>query len=182
MRAEKEINLIPAKHKTGNTGMILFTSISAGLIILAVILLFAYILPEVRINKLKEENAKKEAEINSIGDLDEALKRYEKKQSELNQMKDALEAIKKDKFEVLKFLKKLSSYIPENVFVSSLSFSNGDSLSISFVVSDPVDTARLIVKLREMDMFESVDVSSVPIVKGENTISFSLKIKDEDQG
>ena len=174
---DKEINLIPLKNGTGYNRALIFTSVFAGIMVMTALILFAYILLQMKINRLKAENARITAEINSIGDVDEAYKNYEKKQSELQQMKGTLSAIQNEKVDVLAFLKNLSRYIPENVYVSSLSLSDGNSFNVSFIVTNPIDIIKLVIKLRQMDVFENVEISSVPITNGENAVSFSLKIK-----
>lgn len=180
LRTEKEINLISSRKKIkyGNSPVLL--AAFAGVILMVLIVLLTYLLPEIRLSRLKAENNQLVQKIGSIGDLDEEVKKYESKQAQLQKINEAYETIKKEKVSVLEFLSKLSANIPENVFISSLSLTNGDTLSVSFITTNPVDTAKLIVKLRQMDLFENIDVDSVPITEGENSINFTLKIKGKN--
>ena len=179
MGIDKDINLMPLRHKSDNNSMMLFTAISVAVLVTAVIFLFAYILPQMKIDRLKQENSKIAASISSIGDLDAAVNSYTKKQEKLKKIKDSYDAINKEKIEVLGFLENLKKYIPENVFLSSFLYNNNGAVNLNFITYGPVDVAKLIVKLRQMNMFESVDLSSIPLAEDENIISLSLKIKKE---
>lgn len=180
MSANKEINLIPSKSGKNYNKPLVFTAVLAGVITMAAFFLFAYILPQIKISRLEAENIRITEEINSIGDVDEAYKKYEKKKSELQQMKEALSVIENEKVDVLGFLENLSRYIPENVYVSSVSLSGGNSFSISFIANNPIDIMKLVIKLRQTNIFENVELFSVPITKGESVVSFSLKIKGKN--
>lgn len=176
MSVEKDINLIPQKNVNKNRVHIKL-SVAAGLIGLIVVFTLAYVMPKMETNRLYLENNRVIEELKSRETAGNEVDSIDAKKAKLEKMKESYKAITLEKVMVLEFLKKLSGYIPENVSISNLSMANGESLSVTFATINPIDTVKLIVKLKEMDIFESVELASIPIGEAPYSLSFNLRIK-----
>lgn len=161
--------------------MIAFTLIFASLVLAGAFLL-AYIFPKVLINKLEQENKEIKNKIALFGDSAALTERLEQKENEFAAKNELITTIQKEKIKVSEVVKKITSFLPEDVYITSLTISEGKTVNIKFLIKDPIDAAKLIVKLKESKLFDNVDAASLPLTKGNTTLSFDLALKKEDPG
>jgi Tfp pilus assembly protein PilN len=99
------------------------------------------------------------------------------KQKEYDQKKQALETLAKSDFKVLPFLEKISEATPAGAYIAKLSVTADEGANITFVTRDPVETAALVVGLRRLDIFERVDIETVPFMDGSRPVQLNLRFK-----
>jgi len=173
----KDINFLPqrirlAREKNRQKLILFFASFAlVALISLAVWIPF----------KLEQDYlAKVKALDEKLSALNQATPVYNQmlaKQKEYDQKEQALEALGKSEFKVLPFLEKVSEVLPPGTYISHLSVTADEGANITFITSDPVKTASFIVGLRSLDIFESVDVETVPFMDSSKPLELKLRFK-----
>lgn len=99
------------------------------------------------------------------------------KQKEYEQKKQALEYLEESGFKVIPFLEKISAVTPAGVYISQLSVKADEGAEITFITPDPVKTATLVVGLRRLGIFESVDIETVPFNDNSRPVYLNLRFK-----
>lgn len=176
MRFEKEINLIPKNKSYDFRKLLPFAVVSGGIAAIAGIFLVIGLIQQSKIASLNTELLEVQEEIASYNYFNENVARIEEKRAELQSKKETIGIVEAEKVKILDFLNKLKEHIPSNVRISSLSASNGVDVIIAFETHNTYDIARLIVRLREMNVFESVGTNTLPINDKENTVTFNLRL------
>jgi len=97
------------------------------------------------------------------------------KQKEYEQKRQALETLAKSDFKVLPFLEKISEVTPAGAYIAKLSVTADEGANITFITRDPVETAALVVGLRRLDVFERVDIETVPFMGGSKPVQLNLR-------
>lgn len=116
-----------------------------------------------------------------ISDLDSAKRYYQEMvnlQQELTEKELALEEIESKQQKITDILKQINSILPKNCFVASLAIKAKEEFNITVVTNNPVETARVLVGLRKMGLFEKVElagVGDVPFTEGLYPVEFKLK-------
>lgn len=178
LKVIKEINLIPAAAGRKPKKEWTFFAILSVVFLLLFELLYMWAIPQLRIYILQKENKELQYRLDAQGSAAERLKLLKDKQAELNAKKQTLTVIEGDKQTILSFLEMLMPNIPDDVFISSITASRGGSYHIIFITHNPLEVVRLLVKLRQMDVFEKVDLDTAPLSTNEETsIEFGLVLK-----
>lgn len=180
MKHKKEINLIPVnskiKHRKIKPGMVVI----AGAVILASIYISIGLRQQNKINELHTESERIKLEIYTLGFQDKNIKMAENTIKRLEDLREVISIIKEEKLSIVVLMNELKQYVPSNIRLVSLSLANVADLSVDFETSSPYDTALLITRLNESGMFEEVVVESLPLDDRVNTVSFNLKLKNND--
>jgi len=180
MKHTKEINLIPI-DRVKKIRKLIFAGTLSVILLVSLLSIFGYIIPQLEVLKLQEENKQLEGELKLVQSKSLYLEEIKKKEKKLEGLKVSFSAVQKEKYSVLSFLERLKPHIPQGGFVSSLSMNSGGTLNVTFEAPDPVYVPRLLVKLRQSGLFESVELSTFPINKGPHNIGFSLMISEKKQ-
>ncbi|MEG6616267.1 hypothetical protein V6C27_07495 [Peptococcaceae bacterium 1198_IL3148] len=101
-----------------------------------------------------------------------------KREDELKVKRDALTEIKQKQTDVLALLSAVNSILPTNCYVSHLDAELSGECTIVVVTHNPAETARVLVGLRSLGLFEGVslsDVDKVPFTEGAEKVAFKLK-------
>lgn len=115
-----------------------------------------------------------------ISRLEPAKSFYEEKEAllkDLSVKELAIKDIEGRQQKITDILKKIDSILPRGCYVSFLSVKAREEMNIKVVTNDPVDTARILVGLRKLEMFKKVDLSAlpeVPFTAGPREIEFNL--------
>lgn len=171
----KEIDFLPQRIKRarGNKRQKLIFAIASFLLI-ALIGLAVWIPFKLEKDYLAKAGALDE----KLSALNRAAPVYNQmlaKQKEYEQKRQALETLAKSDFKVLPFLEKISEATPAGAYISQLSVTAGEGANITFITRDPVETAALVVGLRRLDVFERVDIETVPFMGGSKPVQLNLR-------
>ncbi|MFZ5652490.1 MAG: PilN domain-containing protein [Bacillota bacterium] len=115
-----------------------------------------------------------------ISRLEPAKSFYEEKEAllkDLSVKELAIKDIEGRQQKITYILKKIDSILPRGCYVSFLSVKAREEMNIKVVTNDPVDTARILVGLRKLEMFKKVELSAlpgVPFTAGPREIEFNL--------
>jgi len=171
----KEIDFLPQRIKRarGNKRQKLIFAIASFLLI-ALIGLAVWIPFKLEKDYLAKAGALDE----KLSALNRAAPVYNQmlaKQKEYEQKRQTLETLAKSDFKVLPFLEKISEATPAGAYISQLSVTAGEGANITFITRDPVETAALVVGLRRLDVFERVDIETVPFMGGSKPVQLNLR-------
>jgi hypothetical protein len=117
-----------------------------------------------------------------IEELEPAGPLYERKQmleEELQVKERTLEEIKNQDFKIIDLLRRINSILPSNSYLTHLSLSEDNRVTVEVVTHNPVETARVQVGLRKTGLFEEVSlagVGEVPLGEGANPVTFTLEL------
>ncbi|MFZ5646936.1 MAG: PilN domain-containing protein [Bacillota bacterium] len=112
--------------------------------------------------------------------LDPAKPFFEEKealQKDLSKKELAIKDIEGKQQKITDIIRKIDSILPRGCYVSFLSVKAREEMSIKVVTNDPVDTARILVGLRKLEMFKKVELAAVPDVPftaGPREVEFNL--------
>jgi len=107
---------------------------------------------------------------------------YERKQmleEELQVKERTLEEIKNQDFKIIDLLRRVNSILPSNSYLTHLSVTEENRVTLEVVTHNPVETARVQVGLRKTGLFEEVSlagVGEVPLGEGANPVTFTLEL------
>lgn len=150
-------------------------------VLLAAVLYLLYTCPQNMIRKNERELAAENATISDLEKGKEVYERLKDKQNKKDTLLAALNEIEKQRFEALELMNKIGGALPGGVKISNLSMAP-DKVSITVVSANPVDTARVIVALRKLDLFKEVELPGVPMQKEPKEVTFNLKFKEKPAG
>ncbi|KNY25809.1 PilN domain-containing protein [Pseudobacteroides cellulosolvens] len=179
MKAQKDINLIWQESRSLYRKKILAFSLIFALIVLIGALILAYFIPMGLINNLKLENKELKTKIALLGDIAALTGNLEQKENDYKVRSDLIKVIQEEKVKISEVVKKIIAYLPQDVYITSMTISDGKAVNVSFVVKDPIDAAKLIIKLNESGLFENVDAASLPLTKGNTILTFSLVLRHD---
>ena len=106
---------------------------------------------------------------------------FEEKQAlekDLAKKEAVLLDIKGKQQKVTDTLQQINSILPKGCFVTTLDIKAKEQFSIQVVTNNPVDTARVLVGLRQLKIFDKVELSGVgdvPFAEGPQPVKFDLK-------
>ena len=171
----KEIDFLPQRIKRarGNKRQKLIFAIASFLLI-ALIGLAVWIPFKLE----KDYLAKARALDEKLAALNQAAPVYNQmlaKQKEYEQKRQTLETLAKSDFKVLPFLEKISEVTPSGAYIAKLCVTADEGANITFITRDPVETAALVVGLRRLDVFERVDIETVPFMGGSKPVQLNLR-------
>lgn len=144
---------------------------------LAMSLYFIYAYPQSLIREYERELAVENAMIQDLERGKEVYERLQARKARHDALVAALLEIEKQRFEALEIMEKIASAMPAGVMISKLSISPS-KVSITVVSKNPIDTARVLVSLRRLDIFKEVELAGAPMVQEPKEVSFELALKD----
>gem|GEM_PF-1301978 len=177
-RTAKDIDFLPARIRLARRkrrDAFLFSLLG---IMLAVGLYFLYACPQNLIRKYERELAVENAMIQDLERGREVYERLQARKARHDALVAALTEIEKQQFEALELMDKIGSALPGGVTVSRLSMSP-NKISITVVSPNPIDTARVLVSLRRLDLFKEVELSGAPMLQEPKEVSFELALKEK---
>lgn len=174
----KDINFLPerivnARKKRKNAFFysflsMLFLALACGAVLLPVHIAQGY---REKLGSINED----------IKKLEPARPHYEEMErlsAELAQKEMALQDIYNNQLKTTDLLKQINSALPIGCYVTILEVKAKEELIIEVVTRNPVETAKVQVGLRSLELFQKVelaDVSNVPFMNGPHPVKFSLK-------
>jgi len=130
-------------------------------------------------------------EINKLEPARPYFEEKEKLLKEASKKELAVKDIEGKQQKITDILKKINSILPRGCFVTVMGVRAKEEMIIRVMTNDPVETARILVGLRNLGLFKKVelsDVSEVPFTTGPRDIEFRLvfigaveKEKDKDK-
>lgn len=173
----KEINFIPdfmiyEKNKVKRM-------ISVGIIttVIALTGFSIYFFPDMKKITLDVQLKNLDVDIKSLEDVREIKNQLEKTENKLNVKKKILDEVSKNEVDVMSLMDKLAAATPENVELTYLSVSGKDGINVSYSINNPIEATNLANNLRNMNLFQTVEMPSIPIVDQKRDINFALKLK-----
>lgn len=180
-RIQKGINLIPdfmlkERHSAKRLFIVGLLTVVITLASYAV-----YIIPEMKIFTLGIQIENVNNELKAFKDLQVLDDKFKETKNKLDQKKEILKSITENEIDIMPLINKVLSAAPQNVFLSYLNVGENKEISVSYIINNPVEANLLANNLRKLNMFEKVDMPSIPIVDRKMDISFKLKLKDEQK-
>ena len=138
--------------------------------------------------------SKLQAVSQEIKKLEPARAYYEEKEKlfkDLSNKELALKDIEGQQQKITDIMKKVNSILPRGCFVTLMGVRAKEEMVIKIVTDDPVETARVLVGLRNLGLFKKVELanmSEVPFATGPREIEFKLVFigaienKDKENG
>jgi Tfp pilus assembly protein PilN len=133
-----------------------------------------------------------------IAKLDPAESYYHKMsslQKQLDTNKKAVEHIESKQQPITELLQQINEILPSNCSISYLELKDQGEFILEVVTNNPVDTAKILVGLRNLGLFQQVALSEVggsttgkgevPFINPESEqqqVRFNLKLKGYDEG
>ncbi|MDF9409766.1 hypothetical protein L7E55_15655 [Pelotomaculum isophthalicicum JI] len=150
------------------------------IMIIFIVAVFAGLSVWVPFKMEKELLAKSKTLDENINMLNRATPTYNQmiaKQKEYEQKKQTVNNLESNVFKVIPFLEKVSEVTPQGVYVSQLAIIADEGVNITFISNSPVETANILVGLRKLDIFQSVNIEEVPFVGNPSQVKFNLRFK-----
>ena len=116
-----------------------------------------------------------------INILEPAKPYYEEKEAlikDLHNKEQALQEIKEKQLKITGIMQQINLILPPNCFVKELKVKAKEEFNIQVVTNSPLETARVLVGLRQMNLFEKVELAGagdVPFTEGPKPVTFKLK-------
>lgn len=174
---KKEINIIPefmeiemAKRK--KMFIIVITTF------LALMFCFSlYYYPQYKLKTMNEENKKLQAQIDDMKDVKDIKDKLNDLETQTKKKRDILTEANKSEVDINYLIAKLTANVPKNVLLAYFSVNGRDKVSVSYIVNNPVEATELLNTLRDLDIFEKVEMPNIPIMDRRTDVNFKLKMK-----
>ncbi len=177
----KEINFIPdfmEKEKEQKKRMVKVAILTT---IFTLMCFAVYFIPDLQTEFMEAELTSLESREKLMADVKQIKDDLEDTEKKLNQKKSIIEEVSKGEVDIVFVLDKLTSAAPQNVKLSYFSTSDSGEISASYIINNPVEGTKLVANLRKFDIFERVDMPSMPMVDRKTDISFRLKLKSNKE-
>jgi len=121
-----------------------------------------------------------------IKKLEPARPYFEEKQAlekDLIKKELVLQDIKGKQQKITEALQQVNTILPSGCFVTTLDIKAKEQFSVQVVTNNPVDTAKVMVGLRQLGIFDKVELSGVgdvPFTEGPQPVKCDLKFKGAD--
>jgi len=173
----KDIDFLPAGIRTAREKRKekLFLGLLGVLLAVGVCVLYTY--PQKIIREYERELAVKNTFIHDLEKGKAVYDRLQATETKLNTMLVALDEIEGQHFAAVNLMTKIAEVLPYNVNVSKLSL-KPSKVTLTVVSASPIDTARVVVALRRLDLFQEVEISAAPLVNEPKEITFELTLKE----
>ena len=173
----KEINFIPEFMISERNKVKRMITVAVVTTILTLVGFSIYFFPDIKINALKIERDYLDADIRGLEDVREIKNQLEKTENKLNAKKKILYEISKDEVDVISLMDKLTNAAPENVVMTYVSVNGKNDINVSYSINNPIEATNLANNLRNTNLFQTVEMPSIPIVDQKRDINFALKLK-----
>ncbi len=176
-RRVKDIDFLPVGIRTARKKRKekLFLGLLGVLLAAGVYMLYTY--PQKIIRECERELAVKNTFIHDLEKGKAVYDRLQATEAKLNTMLAALDEIEGQRFSAANLMAEIAEALPYNVSVSKLSLESS-KVTLTVVSASPIDTARVVVALRRLDLFQEVEISAVPLVNEPKEITFELALKE----
>lgn len=173
----KEINFIPVFviEERKRIARMIRVAIITAVITLAGFAI--YFLPDIQISILKDTLRNYDTELNYLDDIKKIERKLKEVETKLTNKKKILEEINKEEVDIIFLIDKLSSARPPNVILTYLSIDKNKEVNVSYIVNNPVEATQLVNNLINLNIFEKVELPSIPLMDKKTDISFKLKLK-----
>ncbi len=174
----KEMNFLPARiilerrRKKNKQLMVM------GVFMATVVLVLSFWIPHKIEKRYLGKIGELEDELTLLQQSDDIYNLLVNKQKELERNVSTVNSLEDSAmFMVLPFVQRISEQLPAGAYITNLSVRPEQGADISFYTPGPVKTAEIVVGLRRLDYFESVNLSVVPLAQEAKTIQFKLQFK-----
>jgi len=174
----KSINFVPEfmlKQKQAVKRMFL---VAVGTVILTVSSFGIYYVPELKIFSLTEKIQNLDREIEFFKDVEDLYNKLNTTKERLEKKKKIIQEISKDEFDIIAVMNKVVSATPQGVEISYINFNDKLAVSLSYTINNPIEANTLVDNLNKLNIFEQVEMPTIPIVDKKTDISFKLKLRD----
>jgi Tfp pilus assembly protein PilN len=170
-----ELNLIPHHIKQSRLKKAKLTQLVLVVLLFIAVLATAVIYQYVQLRKLRTEEAILKVELDKGGDAkiqNEALK---KEAAALKGFIDKVDKIKSDEIKAYEAIKNLEKYLPQEIVINSLNFTNG-SLTATAVCKNYDSINELLANLQESVKYSESSISDISFNSESGEYNFSLNI------
>ena len=104
--------------------------------------------------------------------------KIESEQKELQNKELALQDIEKKQLKITDLLQSINKILPSDCFVTALNIKAREDFSIEVITHNPVETAQVLVGLRQLNLFNKVELAEtgdIPFTEGPHPVKFKLK-------
>ena len=173
----KEINFIPDFVIKENQNKARLIMVAVGTVVFTLMAFAVYFIPEVRLSILSIQNENMNTEMKFLEDVKEIKNKLENLEARVDKKKKALEDISRNEVDVVLLMEKLTAAAPQNVSLTFFSVSGPENINVQYIINNPVEASNLVDNLRKLDIFERVEMPSIPIVDRRTDVKFNLKLK-----
>lgn len=177
MRTAKDINFVPdyVFEKQLKAKKQAVTMFWAAICVVFVLGLFSA--PKIAYKYYDMYVKKLDAQLLQLSDVREKVNLLSRVTADKEMKKNVLSNIDKDQIMITKLVSRIENVLPNNIEMKSYSLTQ-DMFNVSFKVYTPLEIIELMNRLESLNLFEKVDISSLPIVDTDYIVSFSLKFKE----
>lgn len=150
-----------------------------ALLIIASLAVAVYRIPENMATSCRENIDKVNRNIVQLEKAAPVYEELEQIKQEYRVKQEAMKRIEEEDYNFIDLLGQISLALPAGVYISSLKYQAGETLELGILARNPVETARVVVALRNTDLFAEVTLQGkeVPLMPVNEPISFSLTFK-----
>lgn len=173
----KNINFVPEfviKEKQALKRIFLVAFLTA---VLTLTCFGIYYIPELKIFALNEKIENLNREINFFEDVQKLYDNLKATREKLENKKKIIEEISKNEIDIIPLIDKLISAAPQGVETSYIAFNDKKEISVSYIINNPIQANALVDNLNKLNIFEQVEMPTIPIVDKKTDISFKLKLR-----
>ncbi|MGE5472691.1 MAG: PilN domain-containing protein [Ignavibacteriales bacterium] len=136
-----------------------------------------YYVPELKIFSLQERIDNLDREIEFFKDIQDLYNNLNAAKEKLENKKKIIEEISKNEFDIVPLIDKLTSAVPQGVEITYIGFNDKLEVSVSYIINNPIEANALVDNLNKLNIFEQVDMPTIPIADKKTEISFKLKLR-----
>lgn len=173
----KEINFLPPRIKKARESKRQKLFVLAASLVLAAITGLAVWYPFMLEKKYLAKSRELDQKIAILNQAAPVYNQMLEKQKEYEQKKEALAKLEKVSFKVIPYLENIATALPPGAYITHMSVITDEGVNMTFITRDPVDTAALVVGLRRLGLFASVDIESVPFMDVMKPVQLNLRFK-----
>jgi Tfp pilus assembly protein PilN len=177
MNLHKEINFIPDFMIYEKNKVKRMITVALVTTVVALAGFSIYFFPDMKMFTLNIQLNNLKVDIKGLEDVREIKNQLEKTENKLNAKKKILDEVSKDEVDVMSLMDKLATAAPENVVMTYLSVSGKNDINVSYSINNPIEATNLANNLRNLNLFQTVEMPAIPIVDQKRDINFALKLK-----
>lgn len=173
---KKDINFIPDFMMKEKNAVKRLFAVAVGTAIFTLVSFGVYFVPEIKIFTLTEQIKNADKEIEFYKDVEDLYKKMKATEEKLKKKKKIIDEISKNEIDVAVLMDKLISAEPQGVQMTYIKVNDKMEVSVSYVINNPIEANELVENLRNLNLFEQVNMPNIPIVDRRTDISFNLKL------
>lgn len=161
MKLKEEINLLPEKYRNIRQRNRLNRLKTAGMIMLAFLIIALVYVPLFIINKLSNENVMVKNQVINMKDISEYKIITQELEKDLARRQKIIHILKSKSNEWSKIIAEIGQKVPEGMELISINFTEDGSLKISGEAQNYNLVAQFLVNLLNMDIVSEVEPASI---------------------